>query len=51
MGNVIYVGVDVHKDTNSVCLFDQQDGTILNERKLDAGFPFLDKYLKNRTSF
>jgi transposase len=46
MGNVIYVGVDVHKDTNSVCLFDQQDGTILNERKLDAGFPFLDKYLK-----
>ncbi len=28
MENIIYVGADVHKETNSVCMFDWNDGSI-----------------------
>lgn len=27
IGSVIYVGIDVHKDTNSVCMYDPADGS------------------------
>ena len=27
--SVIYVGVDVHKDTNSVCMYDPEDPKLL----------------------
>ena len=35
--SVIYVGIDVHKDTNSVCMYDRQDNAFFAEAKLDAG--------------
>ena len=31
MENIIYVGADVHKDTNSVCMFDWNDGSFFAE--------------------
>ncbi len=47
--SVIYVGVDVHKDTNSVCMYDPEDSTLFAEAKLDAGTDNLCKYLKKQT--
>ncbi len=35
--SVIYVGIDVHKDTNSTCMYDRQDNTFFAEAELDAG--------------
>ena len=35
--SVIYVGIDVHKDTKSVCMYDRQDNAFFAEAKLDAG--------------
>ncbi|MGN1189675.1 MAG: IS110 family transposase [Candidatus Ornithospirochaeta sp.] len=44
--SVIYVGIDVHKDTNSVCMFDSRDNTFFAESTLDAGTDVMVKYLK-----
>ena len=35
--SVIYVGVDVHKDTNSICMYDPEDSSFFAEARLDAG--------------
>ncbi len=47
--SVIYVGVDVHKDTNSVCMYDPEDSSLFAEARLDAGTDNLCKYLKKQT--
>ena len=47
--SVIYVGVDVHKDTNSVSMYDPKDSSFFAEYKLDAGTDNLCKYLKKQT--
>lgn len=47
--SVIYVGVDVHKDTNSVCMYDPEDSSLFAEARLDAGTENLCKYLKKQT--
>lgn len=44
--SVIYVGIDVHKDTNSVCMYDKQDNAFFAEAKLDVGTDIMVKYLK-----
>ena len=44
--SVIYVGIDVHKDTNSVCMYDRQDNAFFAESKLDVGTDIMVKYLK-----
>lgn len=46
--SVIYVGVDVHKDTNSICMYDPEDGMFFAEAKLDTGTDNLCKYLKKQ---
>ena len=30
--SVIYVGIDVHKDTSSVCMYDRQDNAFLQRQ-------------------
>ena len=47
--SVIYVGIDVHKDTNSVCMYDPEDGSFFAQAKLDAGTDNICKYLKKQT--
>ena len=37
MENIIYVGADVHKDTNSVCMFDWNDGSFFAEAVIEPG--------------
>ena len=37
--SVIYVGIDVHKDTNSVCMYDRQDNAFFAEAKLQLPLP------------
>ena len=44
--SVIYVGIDVHKDTNSVCMYDMQDNAFFAEAKLDAGTDIMVRYLE-----
>ena len=44
--SVIYVGIDVHKDTNSVCMYDRQDNAFFAEAKLDAGTDIMVRYLE-----
>ena len=44
--SVIYVGIDVHKDTNSVCMYDRNDNIFFAEVKLDAGTDIMVRYLK-----
>ena len=43
--SVIYVGIDVHKDTDSVCMYDRQDNSFFAEAKLDAGTDIMVRYL------
>lgn len=52
MKRVIYVGLDVHKETNSACMLDWAKGQFFAEAKLDAGCEYLVKYLeKTRKQF
>lgn len=53
MNNIVYVGIDVHKDTNSVCMFKQGTvNSIFAEKKLDAGVEYITRYLeKTRKDF
>ena len=44
--SVIYVGIDVHKDTNSVCMYDRQDNAFFAEAKLDAGTDIMVRYVE-----
>ena len=44
--SVIYVGIDVHKDTNSVCMYDRQDNAFFAEAKLDTGTDIMVRYLE-----
>ena len=44
--SVIYVGIDVHKDTNSTCMYDRQDNTFFAEADLDAGTDIMVRYLE-----
>ena len=44
--SVVYVGIDVHKDTNSVCVFSFEENRIYSEAQIDAGAENLDRYLK-----
>ena len=44
--SVIYVGIEVHKDTNSVCMYDRQDNAFFAEAKLDAGTDIMVRYLE-----
>ena len=47
--SVIYVGVDVHKDTSSICMYDPEDSSFFAEARLDAGTENICKYLKKQT--
>ena len=42
----IYVWIDVHKDTNSVCMYDRPDNAFFAEAKLDSGTDIMDRYLE-----
>lgn len=44
--SVVHVGIDVHKDTNSVCVFSFEENRIYSEAQIDAGAENLDRYLK-----
>ena len=44
MENIIYVGADVHKDTNSVCMFDWNDGSFFAEAVIEPGVENMVKY-------
>jgi hypothetical protein len=47
MESIIYVGVDVHKATNSVCMFDREHNRYLGEAaRMEAGAQFLTKFLR-----
>ena len=46
MGNIIYVGADVHKDTNSVCMFDWEDGSFFAEAVIEPGVENMIKYIE-----
>ena len=37
METIINVGADVHKDTNSVCMFDWNDGSFFAEAVIEPG--------------
>ena len=46
MENIIYVGADVHKDTNSVCMFDWNDGSFFAEAVIEPGVENMIKYIE-----
>ena len=43
--NIIYVGADVRKDTNSVCMFDWNDGSFFAEAVIEPGVENMIKYI------
>lgn len=43
---VVYVGIDVHKDTNTVCLYTREENCFYELGKLPAGTEFVVKALK-----
>ena len=46
MKNIIYVGADVHKDTNSVCMFDWDDSSFFAEAVIGPGVENMIKYVE-----
>ena len=44
---VIYVGIDVHKDTNSFCAYDSREDKLFAEHKSSSKFENTLHYLKN----
>ncbi len=46
MSILIYVGVDVHKDTNSICMYDAESNRFFNEVKLPSGSQNVIRYLE-----
>ena len=47
MGIIVYVGIDVHKDQNTVCLFTREEDNLLIELgKIPAGTEYMVKALK-----
>ena len=51
MESIIYVGMDVHKDTYSVCFYDPKDDRYLYESKMKASSRNVIKYLKKEVSW
>lgn len=47
MNRVVYVGMDVHKDTYSLCAFDAQDQCFLTETTIKSEVDFVLKYVKS----
>ena len=47
MESIIYVGIDVHKDTYSVCCYDPRSDRYLYEHKIKAMTKTVLKYLEN----
>ena len=45
---VIYVVIDVHKDTNSFCTYDSREDKLFSEHKSSSKFENTLHYLKNR---
>ncbi|MBQ0071869.1 MAG: hypothetical protein KBS81_08480 [Spirochaetales bacterium] len=43
---VVYVGIDVHKDTNTVCLYTREENCFYELGKMPAGTEFVIKALK-----
>ena len=46
METIINVGADVHKDTNSVCMFDWNDGSFFAEAVIEPGVENMIKYIE-----
>ena len=46
METIINVGADVHKDTNSVCMFDWKEGTFFAEAVIEPGVENMIKYIE-----
>ena len=46
METIIPVGADVHKDTNSVCMFDWNDGVFFAEAAIEPGVENMIKYIE-----
>ena len=44
---IIYVGMDVHKETYSVCCYDPRTNTYMFEQKMKASTASVLKYLKH----
>ena len=47
MESILYVGMDVHKDTNSVCAYDAKNDKYLYEHKMKANSKNVVKYLNS----
>ena len=46
METIIPVGADVHKDTNSECLFDFKEGAFFAEAVIEPGVENMIKYIE-----
>lgn len=46
MSSLIYVGVDVHKDSVSLCCFNLNSGRYFGETKMDAKANLISEYLE-----
>ena len=51
MSSLIYVGMDVHKDSFSLCCFDMNSGTYFGETKINAKANLISEYLDTQTKF
>ena len=51
MSSLIYVGMDVHKDSFSLCCFDMNSGTYFGEAKIDAKAELVSNYLEAQTKY
>ena len=47
MESILYVGMDVHKDTNSVCAYDAKNDRNIYEHKMKANSKNVVKYLNS----
>ena len=46
METIINVGADVHKDTNSVCMFDWKDGSFFAQAVIEPGVENMIRYIE-----
>lgn len=51
MSSLIYVGMDVHKDSFSLCCFDHNSGSYFGETKINAKANLILEYLDAQTKF
>ena len=51
MNSIIYLGMDVHKETYNLCAYNNETGEICGETKCKADIKLVIKFIENAINF